>query len=53
VPDEVIDEARGQFSDDEIARLVYAIAAINVWNRLNVVGQKPVGDYRPGQLQTA
>lgn len=52
VSDEVVDGVREHFSDDEIARLIYAIGAINVWNRLNVVGRPPVGHYRPGQFQT-
>jgi len=50
VDDAVISEARQHFDDAEIARLMYAIAAINVWNRLNVVGQPPVGNYRAGQF---
>jgi AhpD family alkylhydroperoxidase len=45
VPDAVWEEAGAHFDEDELARLVGAITAINAWNRLNVA-------YRvaPGQL---
>lgn len=36
VPDEIWDEAAKQFSEAETVRLLMAIAAINVWNRLAV-----------------
>ena len=33
VPDEVYDEARGQFSEKELVHLTAAVIAINAWNR--------------------
>lgn len=33
VPDEVYDEARGQFSEKELVYLTAAVIAINAWNR--------------------
>src|SRR5881296_3886453 len=36
VPDEVFEEARGQFNDDELANLTLGIVAINGWNRINI-----------------
>ncbi|HUL09042.1 MAG TPA: carboxymuconolactone decarboxylase family protein [Candidatus Acidoferrum sp.] len=36
VPDEVYEEARGQFADKELVDLAYAIFAINAWNRLAI-----------------
>jgi AhpD family alkylhydroperoxidase len=36
VPDAVWDEARAQWSEEELANLIVAIATINVWNRLNI-----------------
>ncbi len=36
VPDAVWQEAAGHFDEDELARLVGTITAINAWNRLNV-----------------
>jgi AhpD family alkylhydroperoxidase len=36
VPDEVYDAAAGVFADDELARLIGVIIAINAWNRVAV-----------------
>jgi len=36
VPDEVYDEARKQFSEEELANLTFALVAINAANRLNI-----------------
>src|SRR3954447_17169075 len=36
VPDAVWERARGAFSDGELAQLVFAITAINAWNRLSI-----------------
>lgn len=47
VPDEVYDEARKHFSDEELANLTLAIVAINGWNRLNVAFRTPAGSYQP------
>ena len=41
VPDEVWDDAVEQLGEDGAVKLVWLIAAINVWNRLNVAGQTP------------
>jgi len=45
IPDEVMDEAGEWFEPDELAKLVFAIVTINIWNRLAVTGRTPVGDY--------
>ena len=47
VPDEVYEQARGQFSDQELANLTLAVVAINGWNRLNVAFHTPAGSYQP------
>lgn len=47
VPDAAFDEARAQFSDNELAKLTLAIVEINCWNRLNVAFRTPAGSYRP------
>lgn len=39
VPDDVWDRVREAFSEDQIAHLLMAIAAINVWNRMNVTAR--------------
>ena len=44
VPDAIWDQSATQFSQTEIVRLLMAIAAINVWNRLAVsTRQRPPG----------
>jgi AhpD family alkylhydroperoxidase len=35
-PDEVYEEARGQFTEAELVRLTLAISVINTWNRLAI-----------------
>src|SRR5882757_6353015 len=46
VPDAVWNEAAKHFDEHELAALVLAIAAINVWNRLNVAVRQPVGVWK-------
>ncbi|MCA6124808.1 carboxymuconolactone decarboxylase family protein [Bradyrhizobium sp. WSM 1704] len=46
VPDAVWDEAARYFDEQELANLVLSIAAINVWNRLNVAVRQPVGAWK-------
>jgi AhpD family alkylhydroperoxidase len=48
VPDEVFDEARRQFSEQELVNLTLAVVAINGWNRLAISFRAEVGAYRPG-----
>ena len=50
VPDDVYDRVRQQFSEDELAHLSLAVAAINGWNRLNVAARTVPGDYVAGSL---
>ena len=47
VPDEVFDEARRHFNDEELANLTLAVVAINGWNRLNVAYRTTPGTYDP------
>jgi alkylhydroperoxidase family enzyme len=35
-PDDVYDEVRAEFTDNELISLSIAIGAINVWNRLSI-----------------
>jgi AhpD family alkylhydroperoxidase len=39
VPDQVITDARREFGDEGLAKLLLAIVAINCWNRVNVVAR--------------
>jgi AhpD family alkylhydroperoxidase len=45
VPDEVWDEAARHYDEAQLAALVIAIAAINTWNRINVVTRQVSGDW--------
>jgi len=49
VPDDVWLNATKHYDENQLAALVGAIAAINTWNRLNVMTAQPAGDYVPGQ----
>jgi AhpD family alkylhydroperoxidase len=47
VPDDVYEEARAQFSEEELVNLTMAIIAINGWNRLSVGFGSVPGTYQP------
>ncbi len=51
VPDAVYDQARAQFSDEELARLTLAVVAINGWNRFNIAFNVPAGNYKAGSVK--
>jgi AhpD family alkylhydroperoxidase len=40
VPDEVYEEAAQRFDDAELAQLLFAVVAINAWNRLAIATRK-------------
>ena len=50
VPDEVYNQAKAQFSDEELIDLTLNVTTINTWNRLNIAFPVPVGTYQPGQF---
>jgi AhpD family alkylhydroperoxidase len=50
VTDDAWANAAKHYDDDQLAALVSQIAIINAFNRLNVIVQRPAGDYQPGQL---
>ena len=45
VPDEVWQEAARHYDETELASLVLSIAAINAWNRLNVITRQPAASW--------
>jgi AhpD family alkylhydroperoxidase len=49
VPDEVYQQARKQFTDEEMVDLTMVTLAINCYNRINVAFRTPAGDYQVGQ----
>jgi len=53
VPDEVYEQAKKEFSDDELAKLTLAIVAINGWNRFGIAFRAEPGHYQPAQQHEA
>lgn len=52
-PDEEYAELQKHFSEKEIVDLVYAISAINAWNRIAISLRAVPGRYRPPQKSSA
>lgn len=50
VSDEVYNEVRKQFSEEELVDLTFAVTTINTWNRLNIAFRTPAGTYEVGQF---
>lgn len=50
VPDAVWVRVSQHFDEDELAQLVFAIAAINTWNRLSITSRTQPGHYSPGMF---
>ncbi|MGH2506475.1 MAG: carboxymuconolactone decarboxylase family protein [Ktedonobacteraceae bacterium] len=46
VPDEVYEQVRQHFSEEELANLTLAIATINAWNRLAISFRSVPGTYK-------
>lgn len=51
VSDEVWLNATKHYNEAELTALVWLIAMINAFNRLNVITRQPAGNYVPGQLR--
>lgn len=47
VPDEAYEEARKQFTDEELVNLTLAISTINAWNRFAITFRSEPGHYTP------
>jgi AhpD family alkylhydroperoxidase len=47
VPDAVYEEARQQFSEEELVNLTMVLVAINGWNRLAISFRAVPGEYQP------
>jgi AhpD family alkylhydroperoxidase len=47
VPRAVSDEAAARFGEDELAQLLWAIVAINAWNRIAIATRMEPGKYEP------
>lgn len=53
VPDEVYEQARAQFSEEELVNLTLAVVTINGWNRLNIAFRTEPGSYQPAASRGA
>ena len=51
VPDDVYEQARAQFSEEELANLTLAIIAINGWNRFAISFRTVPGTYQPRRAE--
>ncbi len=53
VPDELYEQARAAFSEEELLNLTVIVGMINTWNRINVSFQTPAGSYKPAAKHAA
>lgn len=49
MPDEVYEQVRQHFSDEELVNLTMAVVAINSWNRLAITFRTVPGTYEPAK----
>jgi alkylhydroperoxidase family enzyme len=47
VPDDVYEEARREFGENELVDLTYAVMSINAWNRMAIAMRVVPGEYQP------
>jgi AhpD family alkylhydroperoxidase len=52
-PDDLYESVKAHFSDQEMADLTWAIAAINAWNRMAIALRAVPGSYRPAHAAAA
>lgn len=52
-PDEVYEEVRKEFTEEELVNLTIAIVAINGWNRLAIGFRSVPGTYQPAAQKSA
>lgn len=50
VPDEVYNQARKQFTEEELVDLTLTITTINTYNRINIAFRVPGGNYKVGMF---
>jgi AhpD family alkylhydroperoxidase len=51
VPDDVYDDAKRFFSEEELVKLTMAIVTINAWNRVAITFRTEPGTYQPRALE--
>lgn len=47
VPDDLYEQAVGEFGDKDLVELTLAVATINAWNRLSIAARLTPGTYQP------
>ena len=52
-PDEVFEDARKEFTEEELVNLTIAIVAINGWNRLAIGSRSVPGTYQPAAAKNS
>ena len=52
VPDDVYEQARQQFNDEELVKLMIGIVIINTWNRFAITFGDQPGSYQPDHFVT-
>jgi AhpD family alkylhydroperoxidase len=50
IPDEVWERAAAAFNSEELGQVVFAVAVINTWNRLQITTRVEPGHYHPGMF---
>ena len=50
IADETWQAVRKHFDDEQVAALIGVLAAINAFNRMNVIAATPAGGYEPGMF---
>ena len=50
VPDEVYEEVRAEFSEEELIDLTLAVTTINSWNRISIAFRTEAGTYQPPSI---
>lgn len=53
VPDEVYEEVRQEFSEEELIDLTLAVTTVNTYNRMNISFRTPVTDSKPWEKTVA
>lgn len=53
VPDHVWEQARAAFEERELGQVLFAISAINTWNRLMIATRTPAGEHEPARRHAA
>jgi len=51
IPDEIYEQARVEFSEEELIDLTLAVSTVSAYNRFNIAFRPEVGTYKPGMFK--